>query len=326
MTEFRVPVVRIGDVVPVEGADALEKTMVWDYPVVIRKGQFKKGDLAVYVPIDSVVPLNQTFAFLGHHNRIKAKRLRGVFSMGLLIEVPLGSKEGEDVRELLGILKYQPPEHMEAGGDMERCPFNFPVYTDIEGLRRWPDILKIGERVRIDEKIEGENGRWVFRDGRLWAGSRTTLKKPNPQNKWWAAANQLGLEERLRIVPGIALYGEIYGHTGGFPYDRSSTEAAPRVRFFDAFDLDRMRYYDTDEFKSLLIDLKLLSNVAPTLYSGPWDPAEAVELAEGQSAFGPNVREGVVVRPVRERFDSDLGGRVILKLAGQGYLLAKGKL
>lgn len=326
MTEFHVEVVRIKEMTPIDGADSLEKTMVWSYPVVCRKGQFKPGDLAVYVPIDSVVPNNQTFAFLEGHTRIKAKRLRGVFSMGLLIEAPLGSKEGEDVRELLGITKYQPPENLQEGGDAESCPFPFPVYTDIEGLRRWPNVLYPGERVRIDEKIEGENGRWVFRDGRMWAGSRTTVKKPSDTNKWWAAANEIQLEAKLRTIPGIALYGEIYGLTGGFPYDRTKTERAPRIRFFDAMDLDSMRYLNTDEFKELLVDLKLLSNVAPTLYTGPWDPAEAEAQAEGPSTMGSNVREGIVIRPVTERFDADLGGRVILKLAGQGYLLAKGKI
>lgn len=35
-----------------------------------------------------------------------------------------------------------------------------------------------------------------------------------------------------------------------------------------------------------------------------------------------HVREGIVVKPIKERWDQDIG-RVFLKLAGEGYLLRK---
>jgi hypothetical protein len=36
-----------------------------------------------------------------------------------------------------------------------------------------------------------------------------------------------------------------------------------------------------------------------------------------------NIREGFVVRPLKERFDGEIG-RVILKYIGESYLLRKG--
>ena len=62
----------------------------------------------------------------------------------------------------------------------------------------------------------------------------------------------------------------------------------------------------------------------PELYRGPWSP-DLARLAEGATVLGngAHVREGWVVRPVRERVHPDLG-RVILKRHGEGYLTRKG--
>jgi hypothetical protein len=76
---------------------------------------------------------------------------------------------------------------------------------------------------------------------------------------------------------------------------------------------------DVDIMLGLCRDLGL--NVAPILYRGPWDPNRVKEWSEGLSTlYSGHVREGFVVRPVKERFH-DTVGRVILKLHGQGYLL-----
>ncbi len=119
MTEFRVEVVRVGELVKHPNADSLSITQVHGgYPVIVRTEDWKTGDLGVYVPVDAMVPTDHyLFSFLGKHNRIKAKRLRGVFSMGLLVPAPLGAKEGQDCAEFLGITQYQPPTDKE-----ERIP------------------------------------------------------------------------------------------------------------------------------------------------------------------------------------------------------------
>ncbi|RYE90041.1 MAG: RNA ligase, partial [Myxococcales bacterium] len=85
MSEFHVRVVRVGPIVKHPQADNLSIAQVFGYPVIIRTGEYAEGDRAVYVPVDSVVPEGDPrWAFLGEHRRIRAKKLRGVFSMGLL--------------------------------------------------------------------------------------------------------------------------------------------------------------------------------------------------------------------------------------------------
>src|SRR6185369_9156300 len=110
------------------------------YQVVVRKGQFKIGDLGVYVQPDSIVPQIDAFSFvwadfLKEHpevppndvperrRRVTVRRFRKEYSEGLLLPIsdfgfnldPQGKyvglaytnvKEGDDVSELLGITHW----------------------------------------------------------------------------------------------------------------------------------------------------------------------------------------------------------------------------
>lgn len=317
MSEWKVQVVKVGALTKHPNADRLLMTKIFDYPVLTAIGEFQEGDIAVYVPVDSVTPPDDPrWEFLKGHNRIKAKRLRGIFSMGLLTKAVEGMKEGEIVAEQLRITKYEPPEPLMIGGDNEKCPFEFPIYTDIEGLRRWPDVLKEGEEVQLTEKVHGANARYTWHQDRLWTGSHTGIKKPDPNNLWWKAANEAGLEAILKKAPGIAFYGEVYGQVQDLLYGHT-TGGSASLLFFDAMDLNTRRYLDLDEFEKLAADLGL--KVVPKLYRGPWSMGLA-EMAEGKTLVSnDHVREGFVVRPVKERWD-DRVGRCILKRHGEGYL------
>src|SRR5437868_1923176 len=88
MSRHEVPIVRIAAVEPHPQADRLEIVRLWGYTCVVGKGQFRAGDLACYVPPDSVVPSGPPFEFLGDHRLIRVRRYRGVVSQGLLIPAP----------------------------------------------------------------------------------------------------------------------------------------------------------------------------------------------------------------------------------------------
>src|SRR5271156_5459950 len=75
-------------------ADALELAVVGDYRSCVRKGDFKTGDLGVYIPEGSIVPkwivasLGLTGKLAGpDDNRVKAIKLRGILSQGLILPV-----------------------------------------------------------------------------------------------------------------------------------------------------------------------------------------------------------------------------------------------
>lgn len=175
MSEFHVNVVKLGPLIPHPNADTLNITKVFDYQVITKKDGFKEGDLVVYLPIDSVVPDTKEWYFLAPRHSdgserfpvgqvpekyrvIEAKKLRGIFSQGMLSSLPPGDwKVGDDVCAALNITKYEPPVPMTMNGECEAPPKGWvlPVYTDVEGLRRYPNVLKENEEVVITEKIHG---------------------------------------------------------------------------------------------------------------------------------------------------------------------------
>lgn len=127
MSEFACEVVRV-KLEPHPNADAIEICRVGDYQSIVRKGQFQDGDLAVYIPEQAIVPTwmlremgmydeeRQKGGLAGGlGNRVKAIKLRGVLSQGLMYNVPQRLVlEGDDVAEYLDIFKYEPavPSHM----------------------------------------------------------------------------------------------------------------------------------------------------------------------------------------------------------------------
>ena len=83
--------VAIDSIEPITGSDNCEAAVVGGWRVMVRKGTFKPGDLAIYFEIDSQVPATEPFAFLASkHYKVKSQRYtfggRGLMiSQGLLM-------------------------------------------------------------------------------------------------------------------------------------------------------------------------------------------------------------------------------------------------
>ena len=82
-------IVIIDDVTPIKGYDRVELAHVGGWTVVVGKGEFKKGDPAIYFEIDSKLPEVKPFAdmeFLSKkHYKIKTQKMCKSISQGLLM-------------------------------------------------------------------------------------------------------------------------------------------------------------------------------------------------------------------------------------------------
>jgi len=138
-------------------ANSLSLVDVGDFQCAVRTADWRDGDLAVYIPPDSVVPETKTFAFLKGHYRIKVKKLRGEWSMGLLVPAPGGAKIGDDCMEALGVTHYEPQVHghFSTGGDNVVAPKGFFPTYDVLNFRKYARLFKDGEEVIVTEKIHG---------------------------------------------------------------------------------------------------------------------------------------------------------------------------
>lgn len=359
MSEFHVEVVKIGPVRKHPDADTLSITNIYGdsygqggYPVVFRTEEFMEGDRAVYVPVDCVVPDTEAWHFLApqprvkdgvvvdpgipvgsvpdSYRRIKARRLRGIFSMGILAQAPRGVPVGTDVAEELGITRWEPKDPSDGrsdtrmpSGDSMAGPTGwvFPKYTDIEPLRKYWSILSPDEEVVCTEKVHGMNGRWCHDGERLWVGSHERVKRPGGDDAWNRIAERYRLGELLKALPMHVIYGEVYGR--GSQNDMTYTQEDLTLAVFDIARLDPdgrgHTYLDYDTMVATAQRLGL--PVVPVLYRGAWSSMPE-GLQEGTTVLGggAHVREGFVVRPVLERHHDRIG-RVVLKMVGAGYHL-----
>ncbi len=322
MSTHRIDVVRINAIDKHPNADALGLVSILGFTCAVRLGDFAPGDLAVYVEPDYVVPCEGPFAFLcgdGKPARIKAKRLRGVWSQGLLVRAPEGAAEGDDVMGSLGIVRYEPAMEVSSGGDAEsphESLGSVPKY-DLENWRRYRHLLVDGEEVVVTEKIHGANARFAFRDGRMWCGSRTQWKREDPSSIWWRAlAASPWLAAYCEACPEVVVYGEVFGQVQDLKYG-----ATPGQVMFRVFDVlcripgEAPHWADADVVEMAFAREQRV----PVVYRGAYSAQRMEELAVADSTIAKHLAEGVVIKPVRERTDLHLG-RVALKLVSNRYL------
>lgn len=85
-TRQLVYVVTVDDIEPIEGKDRVEAAVVNGWKVMVKKDQFKPGDLGIYFEIDSKVPEKEPFIFLEkYHYKIKTQKFKTFYSQGLLM-------------------------------------------------------------------------------------------------------------------------------------------------------------------------------------------------------------------------------------------------
>lgn len=355
---------------PHPNADTLSLVRFGGYTCVTKTDEWRGVALAAYIPPDSVVPDTPEYAFLKGNRCIKARRFRGVWSQGLLMPAPPGASLGDDVAAEMGVTHYEPPvfdrrlswdmeppvkrhhpwhrrlawwayRKLHKNARIKACragsppPGEYPKY-DVDAWRRYRHVFEIGELVCVHEKIHGANARYVWRDGRLWVGSRTEWKRDNRRrftgvwkwllpsspnspsaDMWWAAIEKYPYAiDWLRRNEGMTLYGEVYGWVQDLRYGARSCNDV-WLAFFDVYDERGQRFLSYADARSMTVGLPW----APLLYVGGYDPDHVERLAEGPSVIdgADHIREGVVVRPVHERWHLDTG-RVILKIVSNAYL------
>ena len=276
-TEFTAEIVRISRLSAHPGADKLELARFemagigeTTYEVVTQKGTVKPGDLMAYFSVDCVLPTSHPdFAFLTQrldgagktHFRLRAARLRGIVSQGLLVPPPSNAKFGDQVAELYGVTYYRDAEPEDTRGPTKPTAKPkvqpMPVYG-VESLKKVPRLFEEGEAVAITEKIHGTNFRfgWVRRrflglpfGWKFVVGSHRVIKDSGGtghfygHDVWAQAAKRMKLAEATKKYKGYAFYGELYGYTydgqkiQDLTYGRRP-EDGPGLAIFDVKDLE----------------------------------------------------------------------------------------
>jgi RNA ligase (TIGR02306 family) len=315
-------VVKIVDIQPIVGADAIMVASVKGWKVVVKKDEYKVGDLAVYYEIDSFLPVRPQFEFLRKSSfkrmgssegfRLKTIRLRGQISQGLLTPIPEGisnPREGDDLTEALDIVKYEPPIPAQLAGKIKGTFPSFIPKTDeirIQNFESEVGFSPVGERAYVTEKLDGTSFTCYFNNGVFGVCGRNWELSETSDNSLWRMANVLQLKEKMtKHGKNIALQGELVGAgINGNLYGLSDH----KLYFFTGYDIDKGRRMFFDELEWVLFGLQL--QMVPVLEKyGFVIPNEnnivdyMLKYAEGKSVLNMEVdREGVVVRGLEREF------------------------
>jgi RNA ligase (TIGR02306 family) len=328
----------VNDVSPIEGADAIEVATVDSWKVVVRKGEVTIGSLVVYFEIDSWIPTTLApFLSKGvpkkyqeiEGERLKTIKLRGQISQGLVMNISdvikvvpdFESKvseansgnpfsEGQDVSDILGIIKWELPSSV---GTFQ-TKGNFPSFIPKTDQERIQNLTKKfseikGEKWEITEKYDGSSMTVyffkVFDTEKIQEGVcsrnldlKIESEEGGPVNSFWEIAIREKLLEKLqKCGMNVAIQGELVGEK----INNNIYKLTKRdFWLFDIYNIDTGKYFTPME-RQTFAKMHGIKHV-PVLFNDFEFPEEmtideVLKLAEGKSVLNPSTeREGLVFK------------------------------
>lgn len=330
----------IAEIQPIPNADAIEKVRIGGWWCVAKKGEFQTGSPCVYFEIDSLLPSdNPAFSFMERGSRVvtvatdtgeasgyrlRTVRLRGQISQGLALPLSAlgisGAEIGQDVSELLRIVKWEPPISKQPPA-FALGPFpSFIPKTDEERVQNLDDMLKeqAGTPMYVTEKLDGMSVT-IYRTAERFGVCSRNLELKEGANAYWNAATTGGLPG---LPVGFAVQGEIIGEA---IQENPLKIKGQRLYVFSVYNISDGRYLDYDEFLAFTYALEIPSvPIVESQFALPSDVTVLIEMADGKSAISPSEdREGLVFRPLKERRAMMRGSdhRFSFKAISNKYLL-----
>lgn len=322
----------------------LEIATVKGWDCIVGKGTYQTGNKIVYIPIDSMIPLEWSEKWnitkYLHKGRVKSLKLRGFISCGLIVACEdLQWVVGQDVSEFYGITKWEPQELTSTKSENERDNPKFIKYTDIENFNNFPDIFDENELVIFTEKIHGTNSRVGFIDGNFIAGSHNCNKRldiPIPKNKitntifnfignkifgkdiikknydylntsqslYWYPLTQSNIRNMLLYLNEIYNKKTIILFGEIYGNIQDLKYGLDKQYDFIAFDLYVEDHYLDFETFQLYCSMFNIP-IVPVIYNGKFSKEKVFEYRQGQSTIASHIREGIVIKPYHETIFSN---------------------
>lgn len=340
MTSRLATIEKIHSIQPHFNADTLEVGKIKEWPVVVKKGQYKDGDFIVFIRIDSIVPFTNTyFAFMERqHYRVWNAKFRGAPSQGLVCPTEiLGSgytfmndreelfMEGDDVTDVLGVTKYEKGLDASIVGDAKGgFPTHLVSITDEDNLLNYPEVLPefLNVDVYITIKADGSS-MTVINDGtEIHVCSRRLEQKEG--TGFWKIADKYDLPNKLKTtVQNIAIQAEA---CGGKIQANPLGLAEQAMFVFNIKDISTGEWFGWNDIKELCCLLGIPTvrlACEPFKFDETWNIARLQELANsvtytsvtGQVKKG----EGIVLRPLIPKYSAILGKALSVKILNQEY-------
>lgn len=337
MSERAMATIRKIDAInPIEGADAIEVATVGGWKVVVKKNEFKAGELAVYFEIDSWVP-NELAPFLTsagkeprEYNGVKGERLRtvklrGQISQGLLLPLEPTCKNIEsllfedlDVSVPLNVQKWERPIPAQLAGQVRG---NFPALVPKTDQERIQNLSKQFDKFMEDtwsvtEKLDGSSCTFYLDDeDQFHVCSRNLDLKEDENNSFWKTARKYDIEGIMRrnSMQGMAIQGEMIGEG----IQGNQYKVVLDFYVYDMYNTRTGEYILPSQLKAACERLGL--NHVPILAEGVTLVGSSIQSilseAEGKSRLNGSEREGIVFKSesVHDRSFKAISNKWLLK-------------
>lgn len=357
MSKYIVPIMLIDKIKEHPNADKLEIAVLQGWECIVQKGVYKVGDKVIYIPIDSILPIDVECILFGpdskitpSKNRIRTIKIRGEWSQGMVVPLTtLGIEEeiivGTCVAERLGLKKYEPPQKslptVMKGKQVRKKDVepNFTQYTDLNHLDY--NIFRMKEKnVVAHEKIHGTNFRagWVLRTPRsiferigiflhlidkyrfVYGSRRVQLQDKKKWKGFYPSNVYEKTVQQYDLKNRIPRGIVVYGEVYGDGIQKGYTYGCTKgdTRLI-LFDIkEGDKYLGHDCVWMYAAKLGCFS--VPTICTcTPFDLEKLKKASEGKSMLvgATEEREGIVVRPLKG--ENDMNGRLIFKLINPSF-------
>lgn len=321
------------DIIP--NSDNIEVATVGGWKVVVKKGEFKVGELAVYLEIDSFVP-NELAPFLTkgteprEYNGVKGERLRtvklrGQISQGLLLPLEPTCKNIEsllfedlDVSVPLNVQKWERPIPAQLAGQVRG---NFPALVPKTDQERIQNLSKQFDKFMEDtwsvtEKLDGSSCTFYLDDeDQFHVCSRNLDLKEDENNSFWKTAKKYDIEGIMRRnnMQGMAIQGEMIGEG----IQGNQYKVVLDFYVYDMYNTRTGEYILPSQLKAACERLGL--NHVPILAEGVTLVGSSIQTilseAEGKSRLNGSEREGIVFKSesVHDRSFKAISNKWLLK-------------
>lgn len=319
-------IVRVLNIKPIEGADKIELANVLGWEVVVKKDEFKVGDLGVYFTIGSVLDVSNPDTNFLQGKVLKTKKIRGVLSQGLL--GPLvwlknighdmsNIKENDDVTDALNVKKFVPLDEMyEYFDDGYSVPFPaFVPKTSEKRVQQCPTALREleGKNIVITQKFDGTSTTFIYCNNQFIICGRNRGMKPlskvpedktvdidrtvNKISHYYEMEKLYDLENKMTAYgKNIAIQGETIGpKINGNRHNVKSND----FYVFNIYDIDKQMYMSFDDLENIcgILGLKTVKVVYKGVMKEEWlSVKEILAIASSQRYDSGNIAEGVVVK------------------------------
>lgn len=331
----------IHHITPIKDADRIECIHVLGWQCVAKRGEFREGELCVYMEVDAFLPIREEFEFLrgrsyrkseilGEGFLLKSQNIRGVVSQGLVLPLsilPAGAYQpGDDVTEILGIKKWEVEEKVTSSGTViGELPAGIPK-TDELRVQSHPELIDEMKKVDgyyISTKMDGTSVTMYRKGGFFGVCGRNYEYADDGKCAMWKYAHQCGIEEKMKDagLDDIAMQGEFCG--AGIQKNRLKL-IRPEWYVFTVIDLKTGRRYSLQRLQQVCKTLRL--KTVPIEECGDRFPYEGVEAllerARGKYPSGMN-KEGIVIRPMEPVYSKVTEGPLSMKVLNNDFLLGE---